>query len=83
MTFDPLHFAGLLGMPRRIYTYAAGRGWDSLNLVASIGVIFQAAGVACLIWNIIRVASERETSRQRSMGCVDARVGHDISASGI
>jgi cytochrome c oxidase subunit 1 len=41
-------------MPRRIYTYAAGRGWEGLNLVASIGVIFQAAAVACLIWNIIR-----------------------------
>jgi len=54
MTFDTLHFAGILGMPRRIYTYAAGRGWEGLNLVASIGVIFQAAGVACLIWNIIR-----------------------------
>src|SRR6266436_2713190 len=54
MTFDPLHFAGMLGMPRRIYTYAAGRGWEGLNLLASIGVIFQAAGVACLIWNIVR-----------------------------
>ena len=54
MTFDPLHFAGLLGMPRRIYTYAPGRGWEGLNLVASIGVIFQAAAVACLVWNIIR-----------------------------
>ena len=43
MTFDTLHFAGILGMPRRIYTYAAGRGWETLNLVASIGVIFQAA----------------------------------------
>jgi cytochrome c oxidase subunit I len=54
MTFDTLHFAGMLGMPRRIYTYAAGRGWEGLNLVASIGVIFQAAAVACLVWNIIR-----------------------------
>jgi cytochrome c oxidase subunit I len=54
MTFDTLHFAGILGMPRRIYTYAAGRGWEGLNLVASIGVIFQAAATACLIWNIIR-----------------------------
>jgi cytochrome c oxidase subunit 1 len=53
MTFDTLHFAGILGMPRRIYTYAAGRGWESLNLVASIGVIFQAAATACLIWNIL------------------------------
>jgi cytochrome c oxidase subunit 1 len=54
LTFDTLHFAGILGMPRRIYTYAAGRGWDTLNLVASIGVIFQAAAVLCLIWNISR-----------------------------
>jgi cytochrome c oxidase subunit 1 len=53
MTFDTLHFAGMLGMPRRIYTYAPGRGWEHLNLVASMGVIFQAAAVACLIWNII------------------------------
>src|SRR5712671_6803147 len=54
LTFDTLHFAGILGMPRRIYTYAPGRGWDTLNLISSIGVIFQAAGVACLVWNIIR-----------------------------
>src|SRR5882757_8348300 len=54
LTFDTLHFAGMLGMPRRIYTYAPGRGWETLNLIASIGVIFQAAGVACLVWNIIR-----------------------------
>ncbi len=54
MTFDTLHFAGILGMPRRIYTYPAGRGWEGLNLVASIGAIFQAAAIACLIWNIIR-----------------------------
>ena len=54
MTFDPLHFAGLLGMPRRIYTYPPGRGWEGLNLAASIGVIFQAAAVACMAWNIIQ-----------------------------
>jgi cytochrome c oxidase subunit 1 len=53
MTFDTLHFAGILGMPRRIYTYAPGRGWDTLNLVASIGVIFQAAATACLLLNIV------------------------------
>jgi len=53
LTFDTLHFPGLLGMPRRIYTYPAGRGWDTLNLIASIGVIFQAAAVLCFSWNII------------------------------
>ena len=54
MTFIPLHFAGMLGMPRRIYTYAPGRGWELWNMVASIGVIFQIAGVAFFVWNVIR-----------------------------
>ena len=53
-TFDPLHFAGFLGMPRRIYTYPPGRGWEDLNLMASVGVVFQAAAVAFMAWNIIR-----------------------------
>ena len=53
MTFDTLHFAGLEGMPRRIYTYQPGRGLDTLNLIASIGVIFQAAGVLIYLINVI------------------------------
>jgi cytochrome c oxidase subunit 1 len=53
MTFIPMHFLGMLGMPRRIYTYAPGRGWEFWNLVSSIGVIFQAIAILCFIWNII------------------------------
>lgn len=53
LTFDVMHFSGLLGMPRRVYTYDPGRGWETLNLISSIGVIFQAAGILCLVVNII------------------------------
>jgi cytochrome c oxidase subunit 1 len=53
MTFVPMHFLGILGMPRRIYTYAPDRGWDLWNLVSSLGVIVQAAAVAIFIWNVI------------------------------
>jgi cytochrome c oxidase subunit 1 len=53
LTFDTMHLPGLLGMPRRIYTYDPGRGWEILNLITSIGVIFQIAGIACLALNII------------------------------
>jgi cytochrome c oxidase subunit 1 len=53
MTFDTMHIPGLLGMPRRIYTYDPGRGWELLNLITSIGVVFQIAGIACLALNII------------------------------
>ena len=38
MTFDTMHIPGILGMPRRIYTYEAGRGWETLNLICTIGV---------------------------------------------
>jgi cytochrome c oxidase subunit I len=37
LTFFPMHFAGMLGMPRRIYTYDSGQGWDTFNLLSSIG----------------------------------------------
>ena len=38
LTFGPQHIAGVLGMPRRIYTYAPGRGWELWNLLSSVGV---------------------------------------------
>jgi cytochrome c oxidase subunit 1 len=54
LTFDFMHIPGLLGMPRRIYTYEPGRGWDSWNLISTIGVVFQAAGVLVFIGNLVR-----------------------------
>lgn len=53
LTFDPQHFAGFLGMPRRIYTYQPGRGWELWNLISSIGAIFQAAGVIFFVINVL------------------------------
>ena len=37
LTFFPMHFSGLLGMPRRIYTYDAGQGWELFNLMSTLG----------------------------------------------
>ncbi len=54
MTFDLMHIPGVLGMPRHIYTYEADRGWGTWNLFISIGVIFQMAGIAVFIWNLLR-----------------------------
>jgi cytochrome c oxidase subunit 1 len=53
VTMGILHFAGILGMPRRIYTYQTGHGWDTINLIASLGVIPQIAGVLLLVINIL------------------------------
>jgi cytochrome c oxidase subunit I len=56
MTFIPLHFLGMLGMPRRIYTYSPGRGWELWNFVGTLGVFFQAAGILCFVYNVLHSA---------------------------
>ena len=53
LTFDFMHIPGLLGMPRRIYTYEPGRGWDSWNLIVTVGVFFQAAAILVLFVNLL------------------------------
>ena len=53
LTFGTMHFQGLLGMPRRIYTYDPGRGWDLLNLITSLGVIVQGLGLLVFLWNVV------------------------------
>jgi cytochrome c oxidase subunit I+III len=54
LTFMPMHALGLLGMPRRIFTYQAGLGFDTLNLVATIGAFILASGFAVVAWDVVR-----------------------------
>src|SRR5712671_3533960 len=53
LTFDFMHIPGLLGMPRRIYTYEPGRGWDTWNFIVTIGVFFQAFGIVVFVANLM------------------------------
>jgi cytochrome c oxidase subunit 1 len=62
LTFDFMHLPGLLGMPRRIYTYEADRGWGVWNLIVSIGVFFQAAGVLVFLVNLYRSSRSGQTA---------------------
>jgi cytochrome c oxidase subunit 1 len=54
LTFLPMHVSGVLGMPRRIYTFHAGRGWELWNGLASLGALFQVAALAIFAWNLAR-----------------------------
>jgi cytochrome c oxidase subunit I+III len=49
LTFFPMHITGLLGMPRRVYTYPAELGWDELNLLSTAGAYVLAAGILLLL----------------------------------
>src|SRR5947209_12378726 len=51
-TFFPMHFLGLLGMPRRVYTYPAGMGWTFLNDLQSGGAYLLAIGLLLIFANL-------------------------------
>lgn len=62
VTFFPMHFLGLNGMPRRIYMYSDGMGWNFWNLVCTIGAFILAFGVLLFAINIIRSATKGEVA---------------------
>jgi cytochrome c oxidase subunit 1 len=70
LTFFPMHFSGLLGMPRRIYTYDAGQGWEKFNMASSIGYTILGLSMLFFIYNFL-------TSRKRG-----APVGNDPWGAG-
>ncbi len=54
LTFDFMHIPGILGMPRRIYTYEADRGWMIWNLIVSSGAFIQAIATLLFVYNMVR-----------------------------
>ena len=52
-TFFPMHILGLIGMPRRVYTYLPEMGWGNLNMLSSIGAAIVAASVCVFLANVV------------------------------
>jgi cytochrome c oxidase subunit 1 len=53
LTFFPMHFVGLLGMPRRVYTYAPGMGFDTMNMMSTVGALLLALSVLVFVINFL------------------------------
>jgi len=53
LTFDTMHIPGVLGMPRRIYTYEPARGWDTLNLIITAGAFIQGFAILIFVVNLV------------------------------
>jgi cytochrome c oxidase subunit 1 len=53
VTFFPQHFLGVMGMPRRNFTYPEGLGWMDLNFISTIGAIGMGVGTVLFLWNIV------------------------------
>ncbi len=60
LAFFPMHLTGLLGMPRRVYTYGADMGWNLLNMLSTVGAFIFAAGVLLFIVDAVRTLRRRK-----------------------
>jgi cytochrome c oxidase subunit 1 len=58
IAFFPMHFIGLLGMPRRVYTYSPDLGVSTMNLVSTIGAFLIAISILIFIWNVFRTRTK-------------------------
>jgi len=63
LVFMPMHILGIEGMPRRIYTYGAGRGWEIWNFIETIGAIIIAAGMLVFIVNFFVSLRKEATNK--------------------
>jgi cytochrome c oxidase subunit I+III len=60
VAFFPMHISGLMGMPRRVYTYAPGLGLDLPNQISTVGAYILGLGIAIFVWNFLwNVAGSR------------------------
>ncbi|SUZ61375.1 uncharacterized protein METZ01_LOCUS14229 [marine metagenome] len=62
LTFFPMHFVGMNGMPRRIYTYSAEFGWENMNQIASFGYVVLFVGMVVFLVNIWQTRRSRFVS---------------------
>lgn len=64
ITFFPMHITGLLGMPRRVFTYPADMGFDTLNLISSLGAMILAAGFVLFLYDVVRPRTKQPLSER-------------------
>jgi cytochrome c oxidase subunit I+III len=64
VAFFPMHLSGVLGMPRRVYTYPSGLGLDSLNLISTIGAFMLAVGIALFTFDALRTWCRAEKKNE-------------------
>jgi cytochrome c oxidase subunit 1 len=68
LTFFPMHLSGMLGMPRRIYTYASGQGWDLWNLMSTVGAFLIALSVLVFMINFVVSARQKQPAGKDPWG---------------
>ena len=83
ITFMPMHWTGMLGMPRRVYTYGAELGVTELNQVSTIGAIGLGFSVLIFVINLFTSLRSGEIASDDPVGRGHARVVDPVAAAGL
>ena len=83
LTFFPMHFSGMLGMPRRIYTYDAGQGWDTFNMISTIGTAILIVSTSIFVVNFLKSRRSGAVAPNDPWGARHARVVDSVAAAGL
>ena len=89
LTFGPMHFLGVDGMPRRIYTYGANQGWSGWfgmdwlgwNMVVTIGAFIIWPAMLVFMYNVFQALRGRRTRANDPWDARDAGVEHPLAAA--
>jgi cytochrome c oxidase subunit I+III len=68
VAFFPMHIVGLLGMPRRVYTYPDGMGWGIYNLISTVGVLIIVPGIVVFMVNVVHSYRKGERAGNNPWG---------------
>ncbi|MCA9115844.1 MAG: cbb3-type cytochrome c oxidase subunit I, partial [Planctomycetaceae bacterium] len=68
ITFFPMHLTGMLGMPRRVFTYPADMGFDTLNLISTVGAFILAGGFLIFLIDVVRPRRNQPYSERNPWG---------------
>ncbi|MFX4299398.1 cytochrome c oxidase subunit I [Sulfitobacter sp. DFL-23] len=78
VTFLPMHLTGLMGMPRRVYTYPESSGWGTLNLISTLGAFVIAVGFAVFVYDLLRPKSRQGQIPRNPWGAGTLEFAHNI-----
>ncbi|MBO9456264.1 cytochrome c oxidase subunit I [Paracoccus sp. R12_1] len=76
--FLPMHLTGLLGMPRRVWTYPGDLGWDWLNLISTVGAFVLASGILIFAWDLIRPKRHQPLTERNPWNAGTLEWAHEV-----
>lgn len=80
--FLPMHLTGLLGMPRRVYTYPGDIGWDWLNMISTLGAFVVASGILVFAYDLVRPKPRQPYTERNPWNAGSLLWSHDIPDPG-